>query len=77
MSQEKEKEQYQPYKPEEPVDAATRQKQQQEIRDASKRAAQQMAAEDLGDDKPISREQAEQEMREAARKVQPEKNKNK
>jgi hypothetical protein len=68
-------ENYQPYKPEEPVDEATRKKEQQEIREASHHAAQEMASEELGDEKPISREQAEKEMKDAARKVQTEKKK--
>ncbi len=77
MSSEKkqEKEQYKPYEPEEPVDEKTRRKEQQEIRDAAKHAAQETAAEELGDEEPISREQAEKEMRDAARKVQQEKKK--
>ncbi|MBA2678609.1 MAG: hypothetical protein H0U76_09500 [Ktedonobacteraceae bacterium] len=62
-----------PYTPEEPVDKATIKKDQEEIREASKHAAQQQAAEELGDEPPISREQAEKEIREAARKVQQEK----
>ena len=64
---------YQPYQSEEPVDKATRRKEQQEIRDASRHAAQEMASEELGNEKPISREQAEKEMHEAARHVQKEK----
>ncbi len=65
--------QVKPYKPEDPVDPATRQKEQQEIRNAAKHAAQEMAAEDLGkDDKPISHEQAEKELHEAVQRVQQE-----
>ncbi len=64
-----------PYKPEEPVDKETVKKDQEEIREASKKAAQQQAAEELGDEPAISREQAEKEIREAARKVQQEKKK--
>ncbi len=64
-----------PYKPEEPVDKETVKKDQEEIREAAKKAAQQTASEELGDEPPISREQAEKEIREAARKVQQEKKK--
>lgn len=64
---------YKPYQPEEPVDEATLRKERQEIREASQRAARKMASEELGDEQPISREQAEKEMREAARNVQAEK----
>ena len=65
--------QVKPYKPEDPVDAATRQKEQEEIRGAAKHAAQEMAAEDLGkDDKPISHEQAEKELHDAVHRVQQE-----
>ncbi|GHO70682.1 hypothetical protein KSC_095740 [Ktedonobacter sp. SOSP1-52] len=67
MSQDKE--QIKPYKPEEPVDEATRKQEQQEIRNASKGAAQQMASEELEDEEPISREQAEKEMREAIQRL--------
>ncbi|EFH81592.1 hypothetical protein [Ktedonobacter racemifer] len=56
MSQDKE--QIKPYKPEEPVDETTR-----------KRAAQKKASEELEDEEPISREQAEKEMREAIQRV--------
>lgn len=73
MSNEQDK--LKPYKPEEPVDKATVKKDQEEIREASKRAAQQEAAEELGDEPAISREQAEKEIREAARRVQQEKKK--
>jgi hypothetical protein len=69
------KDELKPYKPEEPVDKATVKKDQEEIREASKKAAQQQAAEELGDEPAISREQAEKEIREAARKVQQEKKK--
>ncbi len=71
----KDQDKVQPYKPEEPVDKATVKKDQQEIREAAKHAAQQAAADELGDDTPISREEAEKEIREAARKVQQEKQK--
>lgn len=73
MSSEQDK--LKPYKPEEPVDKETVKKDQEEIREASKKAAQQQAAEELGDEPAISREQAEKEIREAARKVQQEKKK--
>jgi hypothetical protein len=73
MSSEQDK--VKPYKPEEPVDKATVKKDQEEIRDAAKKAAQRQASEELGDEPPISREQAEKEIREAARKVQQEKKK--
>jgi hypothetical protein len=72
-SKPKDQEEYKPYQPEEPVDEATRGKERQEIRDASRRSAQEMAAEELGNEQPISREQAEKEMQEAARHVQEEK----
>ncbi|MBV9256526.1 MAG: hypothetical protein JO215_00755 [Ktedonobacteraceae bacterium] len=72
------KDQAKPYKPEHPADAKTVKKDQQEIREAAKHAAQEAAAEELGnDDKPISREQAEKELHEAARKVQQEHKKGK
>ncbi len=77
MASNKEKEQAKPYKPEHPADAKTVQKDQKEIRDAAKHAAQEAAAEELGDEEPISREQAEKELHAAVRKVQQEQKKGK
>lgn len=68
-------EQYKPYKPEEPVSEEEKKKEQQEIREAGKRAAQEMAGEELGEEKPMSKEEAEKEMREAARRARQEKQK--
>ena len=67
-------EQFKPYKPEEPVDEATRQKEREQIREAGKHAAQEMAAEELGpNDKPMSHEQAEKQLKDAVRKVKEDK----
>jgi hypothetical protein len=71
------KEKAQPYKPEHPADTKTIKKDQQEIRDAAKHAAQEMAGEELGDEKPISREEAEKELHDAVHKVQQEQKKGK
>ena len=77
MSNEKEQEkkQYETYKPEHPADKKTIQKDQQEIRDAAKHAAQQIAGEELKEEgvEPVSRKEAEKELREAVKKVQEEK----
>ena len=77
MAGNKEKEQGKPYKPEHPADAKTIRKDQKEMREAAKHAAQEAAAEELGDEEPISREQAEKELHEAVRKVQQEHKKGK
>ena len=70
MSHEKEP---QPYTPEEPVSPATIKKDQQEIRRASRNAAREMAAEELGEnDPPLSKQQAEKELLESAKKIQKE-----
>ena len=71
------KEKPQTYKPEHPADAKTIKKDQNEIRDAAKHAAQEVAAEELGNEEPISREQAEKELHEAVHKVQQEQKKKK
>ncbi|HEY4386859.1 MAG TPA: hypothetical protein VGN34_20575, partial [Ktedonobacteraceae bacterium] len=49
MSSDKNQMRYQTYKPEHPVDEATRKQQQEEIRNAARHAAQQIASEELGD----------------------------
>ncbi|GCE09966.1 hypothetical protein KDAU_72950 [Dictyobacter aurantiacus] len=68
------KEQYKPYTPEEPVSPIERKHEQQEIREAARHAAQEMAAEDLGkDDVKMSKQQAEHEMMDAVKKVKNEK----
>lgn len=77
MASDKEKEKPQPYKPEHPADAKTIKKDQQEMVDAAKHAAQEAASKELGDEEPISREQAEKELHDAVRKVQQEQKKGK
>lgn len=75
MSNEKQQEPLKPYTPEEPVDEKTLQHEREEIREAARHAAQEQAAEELGDKTPASpeeRAQAEKELHEAARKAQQE-----
>ena len=70
-------EQLKPYKPEH-TDPKVIEQDKKEIRDAAKHAAQEAAAEELGpNDKPLSREEAEKQLHEAARKVKEEEKKHK
>ena len=73
MSNDKGQEKMKPYKPEHPADKETIQHEQQEIREAAKHAAQEIAGEELGDQDPGTRKQAEKEIHQAAERVQKEK----